>query len=119
MLKLEHVVRFAVYNVGAAEARVLGSRCPMFRPFDKDVLADGNVGDNRRIFAGSLLEECVHVFVVSVGDKLLKIRSAVNEIGADFVVVGVSCLFVFVRFGLRVVESGNHEGFRVPKRGKH
>ena len=34
MLKLEHVVGLAVYNIGTAETRVLGSRCPMFRPFD-------------------------------------------------------------------------------------
>ena len=90
MLKLEHVVRFAVYNVGAAEARVLGSRCPMFRPLDKDVLADGNVGDNRRIFAGSLLEECVHVFVVSVGNQLLDVSGTMNKICTDLVVICIS-----------------------------
>ena len=45
MLKLEDVVGLAVYNVRTSEARVLGSWCPTFRPFDEDVLANGNVSD--------------------------------------------------------------------------
>jgi hypothetical protein len=38
-----------------------------------------------------------------------------NKIGADFVVVGVGCIFIFVVFVLGAVERGNHEGFGVPE----